>query len=209
MTAINAFAQSDAVHLFTDGGWHHPETGYLIGIGSKVYALPDYNAVIAATGSSLVGQLISTYLIEHRFADFASLAAAMPEWTQACIEASKKLPGGRDLGVFDLILAGWAEATGPAIHLCKGYAEGGWPAFRRVELKRYVRPSIGLFIPECPSGNVDEFCLGLLTKQRETECVLPTGARRFVVHGFAQHTIVSAAGISMRVLERWPDEISR
>ena len=208
MTAINAFATSDAVHIFSDGGWHDPATGALLGIGGKVYALPDYNAAIAATGSSIVGQMLSSYLIEHRFADFGSLAAALPEWTKACVELSKTLPGGRDWGKFDVILGGWSKVTGPGIHLLKGYSDGGWPAYRSVELKRYMRPSVGV-IPELPAESVGEFGLYLLTKQRATECVLPTGERRFVVHGFAQHTSISVEGISMSVLEHWPDKVGQ
>lgn len=215
MTALNAFAVRDGVHLFTDGGWHNPDTGELLGIGNKVCALPEYNAVIAATGSNLVADLLSRYLIENRFADLQSLAVMMPDWLQACIEQAKAAPGGRDWGVFDVILAGWSEATGPIIRLCKSYEDGGWPAYTRKEPTGYMRPALEFKHTRDGSPNKrwetvpPEWGLNILRLQRTTPCVDPAGNQRFVVHGFAQHSHVGPQGISMRVLEHWPDAIGK
>jgi hypothetical protein len=77
MTAINAFATSDVVHVFSEGAFHLSDK--LHGIGTKIHTIPEHNAVFGVTGRSVIPTLLAAQLIETQFADFRSLAGAMAD----------------------------------------------------------------------------------------------------------------------------------
>lgn len=143
MTAISAFKFPDSVHIFSDGAWHEPASG----IGTKVYTIPEHNAVFAVTGMSTVPHLLSGLLMENQFADLPSLAAAMPDLVRACATRTKGIGlnlGGRT----DVVLAGWSDKVGPTIFVTE--CDFDHDFFKGSDVDRYVRPQ-SMVLRKCNS----------------------------------------------------------
>ncbi|MHC4051376.1 hypothetical protein [Bradyrhizobium sp. 25ACV] len=206
MTAINAFATPDSVHVFSDGAWHDPASGKLAGIGTKVSVLPQYNAAFGVTGLSTVPTLLSALLIENQFADLPSLVAAMPDLVKKCIARGRAV-GHNLTGRCEVVLAGWSENAGPLIFVTECYFEHD--IFKGRAVERYIRPRVD----GSSEMRFPEEGLRLLEKQYATKCqqaaegTFGAGAIGRVVGGFVQHTQVDADGIRIKLLKRWPDEI--
>lgn len=209
MTAISAFKSPDgSVHIFSDGAWHDSTSGKLCGVGTKVTTIPEHNAVFAVTGMSTVPPLLSGILMEHQFADYRSLAEAMPDLVKACSTRTRTIGlniGGRT----DVVLAGWSDNAGPSIFVTACDFDHGF--FKGAAVDRYVRPRVdGSSEMQFPRDG-----LSLLEKQRSVKFSRPDASTFGVVTvgglvgGFAQHTQVNADGIRIKVLKHWPDEIRK
>ncbi|MCK1595649.1 hypothetical protein [Bradyrhizobium sp. 164] len=206
MTAISAFKSSDSIHVFSDGAWHDPMSAKLCGVGTKVHTIPEHNAIFAVTGMSTVPHLLSGLLMENHFADYRSLADAMPDLVKACSTRAKAV-GLNMTGRCDVVLAGWSENVGPSIFVTECHFDHGF--FKGAAVELYIRPSVdgssGMHFPD--DG------LRLLEKQhaarfnRAAEGTFGSATVGGLVGGFAQHTQIDADGIQIKVLKRWPDEI--
>ncbi|MBB4422303.1 hypothetical protein GGD66_000829 [Bradyrhizobium sp. CIR48] len=206
MTAISAFQTANAVHIFSDGAWHDLESGTLSGIGTKVHTIPQHNAVFAVTGMSTLPQLLSALLMENDFADFHSLAEAVPDLVRTCCTRAKTV-GLSMTGRCDVILGGWSDKAGPSIHLTQCFFDHD--IFKGSAVRRYVRPSID----DSSQMQFPADGLQLLEKQYAAKChraaegTFGGATVGGLVGGFAQHTQVDADGIRIKVLKRWPDRI--
>ena len=206
MTAISAFQDAAAVHVFSDGAWHDPETGKFAGTGTKVSVLPEYNAVFAVTGISTVPTLLSALLLENQFADLPSLADAMPDLLRTCSSRGKTV-GLNLTGRCEVVLAGWSAEAGPLIHATECYFDHD--IFKGAAVDRFARPKVdGWSEMQFPRDG-----LLLLEKQyaakfhRAAEGTFGGTTVGGLVGGFAQHTQIGADGIRIKVLKRWADEI--
>jgi len=206
MTAINVFKSLDSIHLYSDGAWHLSDK--LLGIGTKVHTIPQHNAAFSITGLSVIPTLLAAQLIETQFADLRSLAEAMPDLVKTSCTRGKAV-GHNLTGRGEVVLAGWSAETGPLIHVTECFLDHNLFKGRAVE--RYIRPSV--------AGSADmrspEDGLQLLEKQRAAKVSRPDAGTfggttvTGLVGGFAQETRIDAAGIHIKVLRRWPDEIGQ
>ena len=131
----------------------------------------------------------------------------------------RKLPNADAFGHFTAGLAGWSAKQGrPAFGCVRTFAEDV-PAFELQRATRYISPSQAhgydgsiLSLPFDPARPA-ESGLAIMQAQREKRFRSINGSDQHklyhAVGGFCQHTTVTRDGISIAVLERWPDEIGK
>lgn len=218
MTAINALVRRDRVHLMTDGAVYQAD-GAVIGSMQKVYILAHADAVLAYRGPTYIGPTLYGALNAASLTGFDdllsklnpavlhtldSLAAFDPELVA---EANARL----DLRRADVVVAGWSrERRRGEIYKLDTSAEE-W----RIEpqgdgfLMPGDNPTLIARLEAHGWDLADERqderrLLELLNHQRAVADILPDGARFSTVGAFAQHTVITAAGISTHITERWP-----
>lgn len=222
MTAINALVRRDRVHVMTDGAVYQPD-GAVIGSAQKVYILAHADAVLAYRGPTYIGPTLYGALNGASLTGFDdllaklipavlhtldSLAAFDPE---VVAEANARL----DLRRADVVVAGWSRARGRGeIYKLDTNAEE-W----RVEPQGdgFLMPGDSPALMarlEAHGWNLSDErqderrLLELLHHQRAVPTSLARGPQFATVGAFAQHTVITAAGISTRIVGRWPEDIA-
>ena len=218
MSAFNCFLTSDAAHVFTDAAIYESGNLKVAGFASKVSLLPQYNAVIGFTGPYNNLSLLSTFIAGLQYDNFDHLAAEFVSVIKRAVAKTNDIfPNGAAMwGEYTFGLAGWSpKQSGPAFFSVNNGQEVAVPA------TKYYNPDAAVegfddsitrhtFDPDRPG----ESGLEIMRAQRLTR-FSPLGnvgvkhSRYFAIGGFAQHTTVSRDGISVKILERWPDQIGR
>lgn len=221
MSALNCFLTPDSAHVFTDAAIYEPKNLKVAAFASKVTLLPQYNAVIGSTGRYYNLLLLSTAFAELEFDNFDHLASDfVPLVKRAVAKTNQIIPNGAEMwGEYTFGLAGWSpKQNAPAFFSVKG-AAGNGQEVAAVPATKYYSPSAVVegfddsitrfkFDPERPG----ESGLEIMRAQRLKKFppLGNVGVKHHLYHaigGFCQHTIVSRDGISVKVLERWPDKI--
>ena len=221
MSALNVFLTPTEAHMFTDGALYEQETAIVRGIGPKTIILPQYNAVIAATGLYWVSTLLVAAMSGLRYGSFDELADGLSDLMKKTIEKGASLPGmPSSWGKFEVAVAGWSEKTdAPAAFYLRGYADGQDDAFVTYPATRFYSPDLSAlaqrmdnrflkyrFDPAAP----EETGLELMELQRSIRFTFKDGSDRreyYAVGGFCQHSTVTKNSITTKVLKRWSDKI--
>lgn len=218
MTAINALVRRDRVHVMTDGAVFLPE-GEVIGSMQKAYILAQADAVLAVRGPIFIGPALYGALNGSSLTGFDDLLSKLIPAVRHSLDslelfdpdavaaASARL----DLRRADVVVAGWSRARGRGeIYKLDTSAEE-W----RVEPQGdgFIMPGDNPALVarlEAHGWNLaderqdERRLLELLNHQRAVADILPDGARFATVGAFAQHTVITADGITTRVVVRWP-----
>lgn len=208
MTAINAFVRGSEAMMLTDAAYLDA-TGRLIFIGSKVRLMPHANAVCAIRGE---GELDSAFtaMLSTAFTSFDGLKAGFREAVENVIASHDK---GRGYAPFDLVVAGVSEFYGKpdVLAATRGPVPGPmdigpWAPWVSPLPDPGMMPGL-----DATSPGFDPVMNGadLLEAQRRQVIQPPGFPPCHIVGGFAQLTTVSAAGISTRMLKRWPDKVGQ
>jgi|GEM_PF-1749387 hypothetical protein len=219
MSALNCFLTPDAAHVFTDAALYEPEKIKVGAFASKVTLLPQYNAVIGSTGRYYNQMLLSFAFAELQYDNFDCLAADFaPLVKRAVAKTNLIAPNGAYMwGEYTFGLAGWSpKQNSPAFFVV---ASGPGKEVAAVPATKYYSPAAVFdgvddsitrfkFDPERPG----ESGLAIMRAQRlkKFSPLGNVGVKHSLYHaiaGFCQHTIVSRDGISVKILERWPDKI--
>jgi hypothetical protein len=216
MSAFNCFLTSDAAHVFTDAAIYEPRNLKVAAFASKVSLLPQYNAVIGFTGPYHNLPLLGTFMAGLQYDNFDHLAAEFVSVIRRAVAKTNDIfPNGAAMwGEYTFGLAGWSpKQSAPAFFSVKNSVANG----AAVPATKYYSPSAVFegvddsitrfkFDPERPG----ESGLEIMGAQRLKKFPILGGDKYSTYHaigGFCQHTIVSRDGISVKVLERWPDRI--
>jgi hypothetical protein len=222
MSALNVFLTADAAHVFTDAAVYEPKNLKVGAFANKVTILPQYNAVIGSTGRFVNITLLGIAFAELQYENFDHLADDFASVVKRAVARTNQIdPNNPDMwgDEFTFGLAGWSPAqNAPAFFVVS--AVGNGQELAAVPATKYCSPSAAFegdtsitgikFDPERPG----ESGLEILKAQRLTK-FSPLGnvgvkySTYYAIGGFCQHTIVSRDGISVKVLERWPDQIGR
>lgn len=215
MSVLNCFLTPDAAHVFTDGALFTPDMT-VAGFASKVIPLPHFPAVLSAVGSLWITPLMAAALAESTLIDFDDLLDAFPRIVETSLG---KLPNGNTFGHFTAGLAGWSAKHGRPAFGCVRTFDEELPAFELQRATRYISPSQShiydgsiLSLPFDPARPA-ESGLSIMQAQRKGRFRAINGEDQHklyhAVGGFCQHTTVTGEGISINVLERWPDQVGR
>jgi hypothetical protein len=216
MSALNVFLTPDAAHMFTDAAIYEPKNIKIAAFASKVTLLPQFNAAISATGRYSNLMLLSGFIAELEFDNFDHLASDFAQLVKRAVAKTNEIiPNGAEMwGEYTFGLAGWSpKQNAPAFFSVKNSVANG----AAVPATKYYSPSAVFegvddsitrfkFDPERPG----ESGLEIMGAQRLKKFPILGGDKYSTYHaigGFCQHTIVSRDGISVKVLERWPDKI--
>lgn len=230
MTAINAFLRRERGFLMTDGAFYD-ETGMPLGFGSKVFAIPNLNAVIAARGFAGICPLIAPNL-SVRFASFDEMVENVePDLVRFADENAQHLEavGFPD---FELHIMGWSEKHRRPRHFMFGTREqedeDDDPPFTLVENDSYVvappitdderfrvLPQLGVFLgmPEFTEDMKTKFDpvlhgVPIMQAQRRSLDTFVGRDGDNVLCSVGGHIAVAEVGpdgVSQRILHRWPD----
>jgi hypothetical protein len=222
MSVLNVFLTSDAAHVFTDAAIYESENLKVAAFASKVSLLPQYNAVIGFTGPYHNLPLLSTFIAGLQYDNFDHLAAEFVSVIKRAVAKTNDIfPNGAAMwGEYTFGLAGWSpKQSAPAFFSVKNDGANGQEV--AVPATKYYNPAAVFdvgddsitrfkFDPERPG----ESGLEIMRAQRLTR-FSPLGnvgvkhSRYFAIGGFAQYTKICRDGISIKILERWPDQIGR
>ncbi|CAO4173688.1 hypothetical protein EEDFHM_02344 [Methylorubrum populi] len=217
MTAINALVRRDRVHVVTDGAVYQPD-GAVVGAMQKVYILAHADAVLAYRGPTYIGPTLYGCLNGSNLTGFDDLLSKlMPAVLHtldslelldpaAVAEASARL----DLRRADVVVAGWSRErrrgeiykldTSAEVWRIEPQADGFMmPGDNPALIARLEAHGWDL----ADERQDERRLLELLNHQRAVADILPDGARFSTVGAFAQHTVISAQGISTSIAERW------
>ncbi|WP_461787608.1 hypothetical protein [Methylorubrum extorquens] len=203
----------------TDGAVFLPE-GAVIGSMQKVYILAQADAVLAVRGPTFIGPTLYGALNGASLTGFDELLSKLIPAVRHSLDslglldpdavaaASARL----DLRRADIVVAGWSRARGRGeIHKLDTSADK-W----RVEPQGdgFIMPGENPALVErlqahgwdlSDEQQDEQRLLELVYHQSAVDDFLPNGARFPTAGAFAQHTIITAQGISTRVVERWPE----
>lgn len=116
MTAINVIRQSNAVHLVADGLSYGPP-GQRLHPSTKLWPLPHLPAIVAARGPKLLPPILADILgsTARSYDDIrATIGQVLKAYLPQITAMMQALPGAHaDLSVFELIVAGISQHTGP------------------------------------------------------------------------------------------------
>lgn len=218
MTAINALVRRDRVHVMTDGAVFLPE-GQVIGSMQKVYILAQADAVLAIRGPTYIGPTLYGALNGASLTGFDDLLSKLIPAVRHSLDSLELLDPDAvaavsarlDLRRADVVLAGWSQERGRGeIHkLDTSAAE--WQVEPQGD--GFIMPGDNPALMErLQAHNWDlsderqdeRRLLQLVHHQAAVDDLLPNGARFPTAGAFAQHTIITAQGISTRIVERWP-----
>jgi hypothetical protein len=226
VTAINIVCQKrlNLVHVLTDGASYTPE-GVLVGVGTKVFAEPNWPGVITGRGTAIAVPLLGAAL-SLSFSSFD----AMVDGIEDVLEGMVAYYG---IGNAEVILAGISAERGPEAHMIvtsdarpigitleDAKASGFWPEpFKLQRLDDMVCGPV-------PQTAVVEAAVvagfEMFDANDETADVI-AGLTNFIemqrhslyddgicwVGGHAELITVSAHGINQQILRRWLDEIGK
>jgi hypothetical protein len=214
VSLLDCFLTADAAHVFTDGVLLNSQDNTIAGFASKVQPLAPYQAVVSVVGHGWITQLLASMVTEQAFDDFDALAADFARLVQDLIDRAARLPGLPPMDKFVAGLAGWsAQADAPAFVSVASFQRPEAVAFEPVRSTRFLQPAqthahdrsiLDLkFNPADPEGSG----LAIVRAQRAQRFTAWHDSKPcYGVGGFCQHTIVSRDAITMRVLERWPED---
>jgi len=218
MTAINVLVRRDRVHVMTDGAVFLPE-GEVIGSMQKVYILAQADAVLAIRGPTYIGPALYGALNGSSLTGFDDLLAKLIPAVRHSLDSLRFLDpeavaaaGKRlDLRRADVVVAGWSRARGGGeIHKLDTSAEE-W----RIEPQGegFIMPGDNPALMERLQAHSwdlsderqdERRLLELVHHQCAVDDLLPNGALFPTAGAFAQYTVITAQGISTRIVERWP-----
>jgi hypothetical protein len=220
MSAFNCFLTSDAAHVFTDAANYESENLKVVAFASKVSLLPQYNAVIGFTGPYHNLPLLSTFISGLQYDNFDHLAAEFVSVIKRAVAKTNDIfPNGAAMwGEYTFGLAGWSpKQSAPAFFSVKNDGANGQEV--AVPATKYYNPDAAVegfddsitrhkFDPDRPG----ESGLAIMQAQRLTRFspLGNVGVKHNTYHaigGWCQHTVISRDGISVKVLEHWPDRI--
>lgn len=216
MSALNIHLADDAAHVFTDGALYYRGTeGAVAAFGNKVWPLPQFDAVIGATGASWPIFMIANQITAHgalgTATDFAELRDTFPKLIRDSIALSQSM-NMPDWGHYVAALIGWNREEGRAeAYRISRFDRDEAGAFE-MEAVSDIRSPADAFVRDTPFRAADAAASGLaiMEKQRNLRTWSadePDAGPISCVGGFCQHTIVSADGITTRAIHHWPDEI--
>jgi hypothetical protein len=218
MSALNCFLTPSSAHLFTDAAIYEPKNIKIAAFASKVTLLPQFNAAISATGRYSNLLFLSAFVAELEFDDFDHLADDFASVVKRSVARTNQIdPNNPDLcgDYYTFGLAGWSpKKNAPAFFVV---ASGPGKEVAAEPATKYYSPAAVFegvddsitrfkFDPERPG----ESGLEIMRAQRLKKFPILGGDKYSTHHaigGFAQHTVISRDGISVKVLERWPDKI--
>ncbi len=220
MTAINFVAQPKhgCLHVGTDAAVYDA-TGIVHGFGTKVLTVPHWPGLITCLGNAAAYPIFGTYLALE-FASFDDMIGGA-EAMLPLIAEQVGLPTGADI-----ILAGISAKRGPEAWMFKtdnrvpitntreeAEASPFFPEpFKLVRLPNNVQTPVPAdqVIPANFEGfDVDAdpaVVVWTLRKMLEMQHRMELPAGVGGVGGFAQLTTISEAGISQRLLQKWPED---
>lgn len=222
MTAINALVRRDQVHVMTDGAVFLPE-GEVIGSMQKVYILAQADAVLAIRGPTYLGPTLYGALNGANLSGFDDLRSklipallhSMSTLDSFAPEVVAEANARLDLRRADIVIAGWSRARGRGeIHKLDTSAKE-WrlepqgdgfimPGENPALMKRLQAHGWNL----SDERQDEQRLLELVHHQCAVDDFLPNGARFPTAGAFAQHTVITAQGISTRIVERWPGALA-
>ncbi len=215
MSSAIVYIEDDAAHLLTDGG-RFADDGRMGGTTQKAIILADRHAVVTARGPGAFHSVLGVHLASVS-GSFEDLVAAFPN---ACRQAHDSLMQAFSDGLeltrnphdVDAVLVGYSQSLGFCSFLTASIPIDGAPAWSTSPMVReagdaalqYVTPAaedmegrlrakgVNLW-----DGEVDVSAHGLAVMRDQRDHQPQVG-------GFCQLTSVTRAGVSSRVLERWP-----
>jgi hypothetical protein len=219
MSAFNCFLTPTEAHTFSDAAIYLSTNLKIAAFASKMTILPQYNAVIGSTGRFVNLTLLGIAFAELQYENFDHLADDFASVVKRAVARTNQIdPNNPDMwgDEFTFGLAGWSPAqNAPAFFVVS--AVGNGQELAAVPATKYYSPSAvfegdtsitGIkFDPDRPG----ESGLEILRAQRRTK-FRPLGnvgvkySTYYAIGGFAQHTVVSRDGISVKILERWRTE---
>lgn len=220
MTAISAVAHSTGAFLMSDSATYDQE-GVVTRFSPKTVTFPHLGLAVAVTGAACNGEEVARII-----RDFSSYEEVMAKIADALHDAW-------DDGAFDVgddeashlhvVLAGWSHdrKRGEVCYISTT-DNLGHPAFTPSNKTSIISPSIGedgmraLGFTK-PDGSVgikcgpDEFLTRIIEYQRTMPWPVPGHAEtvKYIVGNTADLTVISAAGITQRVVLRWADSIGQ
>lgn len=222
MTAINALVLSDRVVLATDTSLYD-HTGRVIGFGSKVVALPHLRMAIACRGPyAWVGVAASE--IGADFESFDDFTQDGGEYLRDLYDENFSIFANGE-SEFDMCIVGWKERSNkPAAYVVSSmdHEDGerglkGSGAFTLARRSFICAPSLrhdpaadlkGREGPQDEEWAAD-YLVSLMERQRLQKWPLGSGAEEkgYIVGGAATATVITAGGVSQKIVRRWPDRV--
>jgi hypothetical protein len=220
MSAFNCFLTPTEAHVFSDAAIYEPRNMMVGAFANKVSILPQYNAVIGSTGRFVNITLLGIAFAELQYENFDLLADDFGSVVKRAVARTNQIdPNNPNLWGDDYTfgLAGWSpKQNAPAFFVVESAAGQDVAA---VPATKYYSPAAVFegvddsitrfkFDPERPG----ESGLAIMRAQRLKK-FLPLGnvgvkhSLYYAIGGFCQHTSISRDGISVKILERWPDKI--
>lgn len=211
MTALNCFLTDAAGFMYTDGATYDESTGgHVMGVSSKVLALPHYNAVVGFAGVGWGTTMLALHLAEKRLSGFDALKDAFPMQVKEVVERTREIPGMGDWGATLLMLMGWSETlAAPDAIVVRVSDNDGYTAFQPVKVTAFRHPAAD-DIPFDPQfAERDGLALMEAQRRMELQAIVNPAWLGHYVGGFCQQTVVTAQGIQIKNLKTWPDRIGK
>ncbi len=216
MTAINIIRQKEAVHIITDAAGYD-DRGVLLTIGSKAWALPHLNAVMAVRGPKLLAPLLADLLGQSA----TSYDGLKDEFAEIMRTGCGRLAVADDQMPFQITVAGWSERCGPDSYVLTNRSSPidlePWKVLQcgPISLAPATETIARTVLETILTGDANPDALDpeiaalkILAVQRRTKVALAYGPQtdlQFLVGGFAQITTVTPSAITTKILHRWPD----
>lgn len=212
MSACNIIKTDDAVYMFTDGASYYGD-GTLGAVGQKVEILAHLNCAISCRGPAGFGDELAQ-AINTAFGSFdelvESFAPVVSNFYFVDRDRYARCETGPEAEVF---LAGWSESRDrPETYVVTSHSLNGEPWSLQPLGPVAVSPydaDLGARLARLqPSENVIEVGVSLMEQQRLVRAP-HAGAGPAVagVGGFCQLTVVTGAGVSTMIVQRWPDVV--
>ncbi|CAO4178635.1 hypothetical protein CLBKND_03250 [Methylorubrum aminovorans] len=198
-----------AVHVLIDGWLRGPE-GQVFGTAQKVRILGHLPAVVSGRGPSELPEYFADRA-RWRFVSFDEAVSNMHEtYTIVLAQFGTANPQARARPNL-ILMAGWSEERGrPECWVMDSGSEAAGPQ----QIMNTCAPSspelIGRLVAMGLSGGMASFDpsrdgLRVMRAQRDLRFPHPvSGEKQPAVGGFCQHTVITADGITTRIVERWP-----
>lgn len=211
LSALNCFITDSAYYLYTDGATYDESTGgHVMGVASKVFALPQYNAVVGFVGVGWSNVMLYVHLGEKRFSGFDDLREAFAGQVRETVIRSAEQPQMRDWGPTSMVLMGWSEKSNrPAATIVDVYDSAHGKAFTPRDITDLRHPVADGFSFDPQHAERDGLALMEAQRRMELQAVLNPAWVGHYVGGFCQQTVVTAEGIFTRNLKTWPDRIGK
>jgi hypothetical protein len=211
LTAIIVIRQSASVHVLADGAVYGPP-GFSSHPTTKLWPLPHLSAVVAIRGPQLLAPVIAA-ILGSAGRTFDELVQTGPGAVKAQMgEFRRLLQQHPDPDMFDIVIAGISDTTGPSGHLIYShgtYAEA-WAAHdfsssgvAMIPLAEEMRPELREALSWRHHYDLDpvEDGIRLMDIQRRHW----PGTPDTTPGGFLQLVTVSADAITTCVIHRWAD----
>ncbi|WP_027556196.1 hypothetical protein [Bradyrhizobium sp. Cp5.3] len=214
MSAIITLAQSDRVHILTDGAAYRPD-GTITHFTQKVRAVPHLELAFAMRGAAIGFGPIAEE-IQAAATSFDWLRTVIVPLIKACSEAYANLLQQCEAGPdFEVVVAGISETTGPSAYLVASHGRYGepWivhdlPGLVALPCDEEILHGIRTIVPPGASpDDVDPAREGVAIMEIQRKKPNLDNGDHCVVGGFAQLTTIAASGISTRIIHRWDEDV--